>query len=448
MEMRISTLGSDFLWGVSTASYQIEGSTTADGRGKSIWDSFCEEPGRVKNGDSGEFACDSYKRWPEDVDLLRELGVGAYRFSIAWPRIQPTGSGKPNQAGLDYYKRLADAVRAADIEPWAALYHWDLPQPLEDSGGWPARDTALRFADYAGLCFEALGGSIRNWATFNEPWCSAFLGYGSGEHAPGKRDRAKAYAATHHLLLAHGLALRSFRDGGMKGSIGIVINPAKPRPATARAEDQAASARASMERTGLWLDPLFKGTYPEEHLRDNGVRMPIEPGDMDLISAPMDYVGVNYYNEDAVRALPKDDAHPEGFCQVPTWQPKTAMGWDVEPEGLTRILKYMAELWPVKAFYVTENGAAYEDVQGADGRIRDTERIAYYQGHVAAIERAVAAGVPLKGYFAWTLMDNFEWAHGYDKRFGLVAVDRATGDRVKKDSYYYYRDVVAGYRPW
>jgi beta-glucosidase len=447
MEQRRSTLGPDFLWGVSTASYQIEGSTTADGRGKSIWDSFCEQPGRVKNGDSGEFACDSYRRWPEDIELLRELGVGAYRFSIAWPRVQPEGRGKPNQAGLDYYKRLADAVRAAGIEPWAALYHWDLPQTLEDSGGWPARDTALRFAEYAGLCFDALGASIRYWATFNEPWCSAFLGYASGEHAPGRRERAKAYAAAHHLLLAHGLALRSFREGGAKGSIGIVINPAKPRPATARAEDQAASERASVERTGLWLDPLFKGSYPEEHLRDHGVRMPIEPGDMALISALVDYVGVNYYNEDAVRAVPKSAAHPEGFAYVPTWQPKTAMGWDVEPEGLTRILKFMADGWPVKALYVTENGAAYEDIEDADGRIRDGQRIAYYQGHVAAIERAVAAGVPLKGYFAWTLMDNFEWAHGYDKRFGLVAVDRSTGNRVKKDSFYYYRDAVAGYRP-
>ncbi len=441
-----TNLKDDFVWGVSTASYQIEGSTMADGRSPSIWDSFCKKPGCVRNGDSGEVACDSYRRWPEDIELLKELGVGAYRFSIAWPRVQPTGKGKPNQAGLDYYKRLADAVRAAGIEPWAALYHWDLPQALEDAGGWPARDTALRFADYAGYCFETLGSSIHNWITFNEPWCSAFLGYGSGEHAPGRRDKGDAYAAAHHLLLAHGLSVQRFRNDGVQGPIGIVINPAKPRPATARADDEEASVRASVQRTGLWLDPLYNRKYPEEHLRDNGVQMPVQPGDMDTIASPIDFIGVNYYNEDAVRATAKSEENPEGFAYVPTWQPKTAMGWDVEPNGLYRILKFMSDAWPVKTLYVTENGAAYEHTTDADGRLHDGERIVYYQGHFAALEQAVADGVPLKGYFAWTLMDNFEWSYGYDKLFGMVAVDRTTGIRTRKDSFYYYRDAVAGYR--
>jgi len=443
-----TNLKEGFIWGVASSSYQVEGSITADGRGASIWDSFCKKPGCVRNGDSGDVACDSYRRWPDDIELLKELGVGAYRFSIAWPRVQPTGTGKPNQAGLDYYRRLADAVRAAGIEPWAALYHWDLPQTLEDAGGWPARDTALRFADYAALCFEALGTSIHTWITFNEPWCSAFLGYGSGEHAPGKRDQAQAYAAAHHLLLAHGMSVQRFRNNGATGSIGIVINPAKPRPATSRAADKEASVRASVQRTGLWLDPLFNRKYPEEHLRDNSVHMPVQAGDMDTIASPIDFIGVNYYNEDAVRAVPKNAANPEGFAFVPTWQPKTAMGWDVEPKGLHRILKFMSDTWPIPALYVTENGAAYDHTVDADGRLHDRERIVYYQGHIAAMEEAIADGVPLNGYFAWTLMDNFEWSFGYDKLFGMVAVDRTTGLRTRKDSFYYYRDTVAGYRSW
>lgn len=438
-----------FLWGVSTASYQIEGSTEADGRGPSIWDTFCRTPGKVKNGDSGDVACDSYRRWADDIGLIRELGVGAYRFSIAWPRIQPEGRGRPLQAGLDHYRRMADALRDEGIEPWAALYHWDLPQALEDSGGWPARDTALRFAEYASICFEALGGSIRDWVTLNEPWCSAFLGYAEGEHAPGRKSRPAAYQATHHLLLGHGLAVRAFRDTGRDGRIGLVINPAKPRPASSRPEDIAASLAASVERTGLWLDPVFGRGYPAAHLAANGVDarsgMPVLDGDLAAIAAPLDFIGVNYYNETAVRAAPVSPSAPEGFGDAPTWQPKTAMGWDVVPEGLARILEFIAANWPVKGLYVTENGAAYDDAVVRDGRIHDMDRIEYYREHIAACRRAISRGVPLKGYFAWTLMDNFEWAHGYEKRFGLVAVDPKSGERSKKDSFYFYRDAVAGF---
>lgn len=435
----------DFIWGISTSSYQIEGSIDADGRGPSIWDRFCATPGCIADGSSGEVACDSYKRWPEDIELLKELGVKSYRFSIAWPRIQPAGRGKATQAGLDWYRRLADTLLDAGIEPWAALYHWDLPQALEDAGGWPARDTALRFADYAALCFEALGGGVKHWITHNEPWCSAFLGYARGEHAPGRRNLPDAYAATHHLLLGHGLAVQTCRRIVPDAGIGIVINPAKPRPATARPEDAAASLRASVERTGLWLDPLYGRAYPAEHLAAHGMVMPVEPGDMEIIATPTDFLGVNYYNEDAVRGVPAGKANPDGVEYVPTWQPKTAMGWDIVPDGLERILGFMHRSWPVPAFYVTENGMACDEPEELAGRIHDSQRINYHRGHLDAIRRAVRKGIPLKGYFAWTLMDNFEWAFGYTKRFGMVAVDRQTGKRVRKDSFHYYRDAIAGF---
>ena len=437
--------GADFLWGISTSSYQIEGSIDAEGRGPSIWDQFCTKPGSIVDGSSGAVACDSYRRWPEDLELLKELGVQAYRFSIAWPRIQPNGKGKPNLAGLDWYRRLAESLLEAGIQPWAALYHWDLPQALEDAGGWPARDTALRFADYASVCFEALGASVKHWITMNEPWCSAFLGYAYGEHAPGRRNLPDAYSAAHHLLLGHGLAVQVCRKALPEARIGIVINPAKPRPATARPEDVAASLRASVERTGLWMDPLFGKAYPEEHLAARRIVMPTCPGDMETIATPADFMGVNYYNEDAVRGVPARPDNPDGVENVPTWQPKTAMGWDIVPGGLERILDFMKQSWPVPAFYITENGMASEEPAESSGRIHDTQRIEYHRDHLAAIRRSIQRGIPVAGYFAWTLMDNFEWAFGYTKRFGMVAVDRSTGRRVRKDSFYYYRDAMAGF---
>ncbi len=443
-EMRGDGFPADFLWGCSTASYQIEGSTKADGRGPSIWDEFCREPGRVLGGQNGDLACDSYRRWPEDIALLRALGVGAYRFSIAWPRIQPEGAGKPLQAGIDWYARLADALLAAGIEPWATLYHWDLPLALERKGGWPERDTALRFAEYADIMFRALGGRVKRWVTLNEPWCSAFLGYATGEHAPGRRDEGAAYRAAHHLLLGHGLAVAAFRASGAQGEIGIVINPETPRPATLRDEDIAAAERASVQRTGLWLDPIHGRGYPDEHLCLHGVSMPVLAGDLAAIALPIDFVGINYYNEDAVEAAPIGPATREGHVRVPTWQPKTEMGWDVEPRGLFRVLSRIATSWPVRALYVTENGAAYRDEPDASGAVRDFDRIAYYRGHIAACRDALAHSVPLRGYFAWTLMDNFEWAWGYSRKFGLVRVDERTGERKPKASFYYYRDVVAG----
>ena len=435
----------DFLWGCATSSYQIEGAVDADGRGPSIWDAFCREPGRVALGQNGDVACDSYRRWPEDVRLLSELGVDAYRFSVAWPRVLPDGAGAANAAGVGYYSRLVDALLAEGIEPWVTLYHWDLPLALGRAGGWTARDTAYRFADYADVMFRALGDRVRHWTTLNEPWCSAFLGYEAGEHAPGLRDRPSALRAAHHLLLAHGLAVDAFRRGAYPGEIGLVVNPATPRPATRREADIAAAQRASVERTGLWLDPVFGRGYPAAYLEARGAAMPVEAGDMELIAAPIDFVGVNYYNEDAVKAAPATPRNPDGYAYAPTSIEKTEMGWDVVPQGLSRVLGFIARSWPVRALYVTENGAAYVDAPDGSGKVRDAERVAYYRGHIAACRDSIAAGVPLRGYFAWSLLDNFEWAHGYGKSFGIVSVDPRTLERRPKDSYYFYRDAIAGY---
>jgi len=444
----------DFIWGCATSSYQIEGAYAEDGRGLSIWDAYCRETGRVSRGQNGDVACDSYHRWPEDVALLAGLGVDAYRFSVAWPRIKPDGRGAVNRAGLDYYARLVDALLAQDIEPWITLYHWDLPLALGQSGGWTDRDTAYRFAEYAEVMFHELGDRVGHWTTLNEPWCSAFLGYEHGEHAPGLKDRASALSATHHLLLAHGLAVESFRSGGYAGEIGLVINPATPRPATRRDADLAAAERASVERTSLWLDPVFGRGYPEAYLKARNADMPVKTGDMDIIAAPINFLGINYYNEDAVTAAPATVDAPDGYRFAPTALPKTEMGWDVVPQGLRRVLGFIAGTWPVQALYVTENGAAYADTAPAPapgnpeaqaGRIHDADRVAYYRGHIAACRDSIADGVPLKGYFAWSLLDNFEWAHGYDKLFGLVAVDPRTLERNPKDSYLFYRDVIAGY---
>jgi beta-glucosidase len=436
-----------FLWGVSSSSYQVEGAATEGGRGASVWDAFCRRPGAIADGTTGDVACDSWHRPEADLALLRGLGIGAYRFSVSWPRVQPDGAGKPLAAGLDWYRRFAEGLLAAGIDPWVTLYHWDLPQALEDKGGWPSRDTAFRFADYAEIVYRALGDLVPHWVTFNEPWCSAFLGYGNGEHAPGRRDKAAAYAAAHHHLLAHGLAVRSLRDLLPGAEIGLVINPSKPRPATAAPADEAASLRASVERTALWLDPVFGRGYPSEHLSAHGIAMPVSEGDLDIIAAPIDFLGVNYYNEDAVSAAPAGPCNPDGFRPEPSWQPCTEMGWPIVPEGLPRLLRFISKSWSPPALYVTENGAAFPDFdRGTDGgRIHDRDRIAYLASHVAACKVAIEEGLPLKGYFAWTLLDNFEWSLGYSRKFGLVEVEAGSFARRPKDSYYWFRDLVAGH---
>lgn len=437
----------DFLWACSASSYQGEGSLTEGGRGPSIWDEFCSRPGAIADASSGAYGTDSWRRWREDVALLRGLGVNAYRLSVAWPRIQASGRGPGLQAGLDGYRRTCEALLEAGIEPWITLYHWDLPLALGEQGGWTSRETAKRFADYSDIVSRSLGDLAGAWATLNEPWCSAFLGHGTGEHAPGHRNETEAYAAAHHLLLGHGLAMAVLRANVPGRKAGIVINPAKPRPANPGPEDDAASLRASIERTGLWLDPVHGRGYPEAHLAGKGIALPILAGDLEAIAAPVDFVGVNYYNEDIVKAVDPSPAHPEGYAYVEGRERRTEMGWAIVPAGLTRILGFITETWGPKALYVTENGGAFPDSRIEGGRALDLDRINYMESHIEACARALEAGVPLAGYFAWTLLDNFEWSWGFSRRFGLVAVDRVSGLRTPKASYAWYRDFLAGKRP-
>jgi len=440
---RVEGFPPDFIWGCATSSYQVEGATGADGRGPSIWDRFCRIPGKVVGGASGDSACDSYRRWKEDVELAAGLGVDSYRFSVAWPRIQPEGLGRPLQAGLDYYKRLVDELGRAGIESAVTLYHWDLPQALEDKGGWPERDTAYRFADFADIVFRALGDRVGRWFTLNEPWCAAFLGYENGEHAPGRVDRSAAYRAVHHLLLAHGLAVQAYRAEGLAAPIGIVLNLSTPRPASDGPADLDAASRAADKGTALWLDPLYGRGYTERHLRAVGETMPVEPGDMSIVASPTDFVGINYYSESVAEA---DPSSPEGFRVRNGPEAATDMGWPIVPDGLTRMLSIICSRWPVGAVYVTENGASFPDTAAGGGGFDDGARARYLVSHIAACKAAIDSGVPLKGYYAWSLMDNFEWAFGYSRRFGLVHVDFESGARTPKSSYAVYRDTVAGNR--
>lgn len=437
-----------FLWGAATASYQVEGAVHEDGRRPGIWDTFSRTPGKVLHGHTGDVSVDQYHRYQEDVQLLRELGVGCYRFSIAWPRVQPDGSGAPNPAGIDYYRRLADALHREGIQAVATLYHWDLPQTLEDAGGWPLRDTAYRFADYSALCFEALRDHIDMWITLNEPWCSAILGYLDGVHAPGRRDRTAAWAAGHHLLLGHGLALQRYRElssPSEKAPIGIALNLESPRPATTRDEDRLAADRAMDLRSRFFLDPLLGRPYPERHFQayPEATPPPARTGDMDLMAGAIDFLGLNFYFEPVMEA---DASHPEGFAVAETHHETTAMDWPITPHGLYRHLLWVkAETEGRIPLYVTENGCAMADTLTADGlRCHDRRRISYLRDHISAALDAIHHGVDLRGYFVWSLIDNFEWAFGYEKRFGIVYADFVNQRRVRKDSFYYFREVISG----
>ncbi len=434
----------DFLWGTATASYQVEGAVKEDGRGRSIWDDFCRLPGAVRHGHTGDAACDQYHRYPEDIALMRELGVNAYRFSVAWPRIQPEGTDPVNQAGIDYYDRLVDALKEADIEPMVTLYHWDLPSALQEAGGWPERSVAGRFADYARRVFDALGDRVQLWLTLNEPLCSAFLGYLEGIHAPGVRDRRLAYRAAHHLNLAHGYAVAAFRDGAYSGRIGTVLNPWTPRPATRREEDFQAADSAADGHTRVFLDPLLGRGYPERHLAAYpDIELPIQEGDEEIIATPIDYLGVNYYTEPVVAYDPE---HPEGFRLCEQHQTRTAMDWPIVPAGINRQLKWLHEHTGGMPLYVTENGCALEDQLSEDGdKCHDPTRIEYLRAHLAQIKAAMDDGVNVKGYMLWSFIDNFEWAKGYTKRFGIVYCDYTDRRRVPKNSFYFYRDVIAGF---
>jgi beta-glucosidase len=437
-----------FLFGVATAAIQIEGAS--DERGSSIWDAFAREPGRVANGDTPDVACDHYHRWEDDLDLMGALGVDAYRFSISWPRVLPTGSGPPNRAGIDFYKRVVDGLHARSIEPLATLYHWDLPQALQDAGGWPARDTAARFAEYASLMFEELGDGVARWITHNEPWVTAFLGHAYGSKAPGRRDWREALRVAHHVLLSHGLAVREFRAAGRGGgSIGITLDFAPAYPLSTSAADREAAERWDAFRNRWFLDPVMRGRYPPDLLgwfesRLGGVDLgPAD--DLAVAAEPIDFVGVNYYSRAVVGDNPNDG--PLGVRQAPATLPTTGMGWEIAPDALRDLLVRIKREYGDIPILITENGSAYDDPAPSDGVVADPERLAYLRDHLGAVARAAADGVNVHGYFAWSLLDNFEWEHGYGKRFGIVYVDYATQRRVPKTSALWYRDLIADRGP-
>jgi beta-glucosidase len=422
MKVSVATFPDGFVWGAATSSYQIEGSVDADGRGPSIWDTFSRVPGAIHGGDTGDVAADHYRRYREDVALMRDLGLKAYRFSVAWPRIQATGVGAPNQAGLAFYSRLVDELLAAGIVPVVTLYHWDLPQALEDAGGWPARDTAFRFADYAAIVFDALRDRVSQWSTLNEPWCSSLLGYATGVHAPGTRDPRLATRAIHHLLLGHGLAVSAMRAIDRGPGHGIVLNLAPVYPASDPPSPVVAEAvrRYDGLRNRVWTEPLLRARYPED-VRDDLAAfggLPIESGDLDLIAQPLDWLGVNYYNdsvlEDAPGAVVVDAPGTSDARQQPAGPDATDIGWPVTPDGLRALLVAL--------------------------------RDAYLDSHLRGVLAAIDAGVDVRAYFVWSLLDNFEWSRGYSMRFGIVHVDYETQRRTLRDSARWYRDVIANNR--
>jgi beta-glucosidase len=451
-----------FVWGSATASYQIEGAVHEDGRGASIWDTYSHTPGRTLNGDTGDVAVDHYHLWAEDLDQISRLGLDAYRFSLSWPRIQPGGSGAFNQAGIDFYSRLVDGLLERGVQPVATLYHWDLPQELEDAGGWPVRETALRFQEYAAGIVGALGDRVHTWTTLNEPWCSAYLGYASGVHAPGRNDPAAALAAVHHLNLAHGLAGRVVRDLAPAAELSVSLNLHVIRPASDSDQDRDAVRRIDAIANRAFLGPMLDGAYPAD-LKADTARVTdwsfVQDDDEKLIRVPLDVLGVNYYSTtrvqawDGVSTRAAADGHglsshspwvgsPDvDFIQQPG--PYTAMGWNIEPSGMTELLLRLHREYPGQPMMITENGAAFDDVVSVDGAVHDPERIDYLHRHIDAVGAAIDAGADVRGYFVWSLLDNFEWSYGYDRRFGIIRVDYDTLVRTWKDSAHWYSRLVA-----
>jgi beta-glucosidase len=430
----------DFVWGTATASYQIEGGM--EDRGQAIWDDFCRWPGKVFQGDTGDVADDHYHRYAGDVALMARLGMKAYRFSISWPRVLPAGTGAVNAKGLDFYDRLVDELLKAGIAPYVTLYHWDLPSELQRRGGWVARDCAHWFADYASIVAERLGDRVQHWITHNEPWVVAFLGNLEGIHAPGWQDLGVALQIAHHLLVSHGLAVPILRaKSGQDARVGITLNFGPSYPASDSPEDVAAARRHDGYANRWFMDPLYKGHYPQDTWELFGYQVPrVAPGDMELIKQPIDFVGVNYYTRSVVKNAPGKFL---GYAGVRPPGEYTAMDWEVYPQGLTDLLVRLTQDYAAPDLYITENGCAYEDVLTADGQVHDTQRVQYLRLHFAAAQKAIAQGVPLKGYFLWSLMDNFEWALGYSRRFGSVYVDYQTQKRILKDSAKYYASVAA-----
>jgi len=456
-----------FVWGAATAAYQIEGAVRADGRLPSIWDVFCQTPGKVAGGDTGDVACDHYHRMPADLDLMAELGLPAYRFSVSWPRVVPGGHGPVNQAGLDFYRRLVDGLLERGITPQLTLYHWDLPQSLQHEGGWTNRVTVDRFVEYAVAVGEALGDRVPGITTLNEPWCTAFLGYAAGVHAPGETDRAAALTAAHHLNLAHGRAVRALRST-TPAQLSVTLNLMHVYPASDSEPDLAAAEHVDRIANRIFLDPMLRGSYPAElltetkHLTDWAF---VLDGDLAECCQPIDSLGVNYYNPSTVTAATDElraaaagrwQNDPDRVAEAPSeWPgtdlaysvpmpgPYTDMGWPIRPGGLTELLLRVHRDHPGLPLYITENGAAFPDRLTADGRVHDDARIDYLRSHLAALHAAIAAGADVRGYYLWSLLDNFEWAYGYAKRFGIVHVDYETQRRTVKDSGHWYRETMS-----
>jgi beta-glucosidase len=442
----------EFVWGVATSSYQIEGAAAEDGRGESIWDRFSKTPGKVKDGTNGDVACDHYHRFREDIALMKDLGIRHYRFSVAWPRILPAGRGKVNPAGLDFYGRLVDALLEAGIQPFVTLYHWDLPQVLQDEGGWAKRSTAEAFVEYAGAVARSLGDRVKKWITHNEPWCASLLSHQQGIHAPGLKDYRTALAASHHLLLSHGLSVPVIRAASPGAEVGITLNLTPAEPASPSVADHDAARHFDGYFNRWFLDPLFGRRYPADmiadyvsagHLPPEGFTV-VQPGDLEAIAVKCDFLGINYYNRTVLRSdkVPEAQNEPRQVFLAPEkeW---TEMGWEVHPNGLRDILLRVHLDYRPRKIYVTENGASYSTPPGPDGRVQDEQRLHFLRDHFVAAHRAMQGGVPLAGYFVWSLMDNFEWDRGYSQRFGIVWVDYKTQQRIPKDSALWYRGVIA-----
>lgn len=445
------TFPSDFKWGTATSSYQIEGAPTAGGKGPSVWDTFSHIEGKIKNGDTGDRACDHYHLWRDDIGLLKNLGVNAYRFSISWPRIFPTGKGnEPNQIGLDFYSRLVDALLENQITPFITLNHWDIPQGLEDSGGWPERDIVHEFVKYSYHVSRHLGDRVKHWITHNEPWCVSYIGYIGGHKPPGlKNNWVKSLAAAHHLLLSHGMAIPEIRNNSKQSDVGITLNLNTAIPASGSTYDEDACRFYDGQFNRLYLNPLYKNEYPDdvfEYLKTKSLISEsdlnfIKQGDLNIISTKTDFLGVNYYSRAVIRNEEIDEKN--NLPRDVDMGPKTDFGWEIYPPGIYDLLLKLKNEYKVQNIYITENGCSYGDGPNSEGKINDKRRIEYYHSHLTELKRAIEDGVPCSGYFAWSLMDNFEWAQGFSQRFGLIWVDFETLERIPKDSYYWYKKYIS-----
>ena len=445
------TFPRDFKWGTATSSYQIEGAPTAGGKGPSVWDFFSHIEGKIKNGDTGDTACDHYHLWRDDIELLKELGVNAYRFSISWPRIFPTGKeNEPNQIGLDFYSRLVDTLLENQITPFITLNHWDIPQGLEDIGGWPERDIVHEFVKYSYHVSKHLGDRVRNWITHNEPWCVSYLGYIEGHKPPGLINKwSKSLATAHHLLLSHGMAIPEIRNNSKQSEIGITLNLNTAIPASGSTYDEDACRFFDGQFNRLYLNPLYNNEYPDdvfEYLKTKSLISEsdlnfIKQGDLNIISTKTDFLGVNYYSRAVIRNEEIDEK--KNLPRNVEMGPKTDFGWEIYPPGIYDLLMRLKKEYKVQNIYITENGCSYSDGPNSEGKINDKRRIEYYRSHLTELKRAIEDGVPCSGYFAWSLMDNFEWAQGFSQRFGLIWVDFETLERIPKDSYYWYKKYIS-----